>query len=364
MTIFEEENMGKSFGAFLKQKRLEKNLTQKDLARLLYVTESAISKWEKDVAHPDITLLPKLSDVLEVSEHELITASIDKKSREEKVQAKKWRAFSMSWSLFFYIAYVCALIPCFICDLAINKGLTWFWIVLSALLLAFTFTNLPKLIKKHKLILIPSSMYIALCLLLGVCCIYTHGNWFIIPALSVLFGLTIIFTPIYISKLKPFAKIRKFNDFISIGIDFLTLNILLIVINIFTVVNGHAQNHWFLKIAFPIILTIYCFLNILLCVRFLKTNKLIKTSILLFLIDLLYLIPPFLKFKNLELQKELAHDTNIFKADFSRWIPEVTLDNNIHLIIAITLLGLATLFLISGLLLHIKRKKITQKNTQ
>ena len=349
--------MENSFGVFLKQKRTEKNLTQKELAKMLFVTESAVSKWEKDVAHPDITLLPKLCEVLGVTEHELITASIDKKSREEKVQAKKWRTFSMSWSLFFYISYVVALIPCFICDLAINKGLTWFWIVLSALLLAFTFTNLPKLIKKHKLILVPLSMFLSLCLLLGVCCLYTHGNWFFVATLSILLGLIIIFTPIYIAKLKPFKKIKKFNDFISVGVVFVALNILLMVVDIFTVTNGHANNHWFLKIALPITFSIYCFLNILLCVRFLKTNKLIKTSIILFLIDLLYLLPPFLKFKNPELQKELAHDTNIFKANFSSWIPDATLDSNIHCIIALTLLTLSAIFLIFGILLHIKRKK-------
>ena len=204
--------MSNSFGAFLKSKRQEKNLTQKELAKLLIVSESAVSKWEKDVAHPDITLLPKLSEILGVSEHELITASIDEKSRAEKVQAKKWRTLSFSWNLFFYISYAIALIPCFICDLAINKGLTWFWIVLSALILAFTFTNLPKLFKKHKLLLLPLSMFLALCLLLGVCCLYTHGNWFFVATLSVLLGMIIIFTPIYISKLKPFAKIKKFIE--------------------------------------------------------------------------------------------------------------------------------------------------------
>ena len=139
-----------SFGKFLKQKRQEKNLTQKELASSLFVTESAVSKWEKNIAHPDITLLPKLSELLGVTEHELITASIDKKSREEKKQAKKWRTLSFSWSLFFYISYSLALIPCFICNLAIDKTLSWFWIVVSALLLSFTFTNLPRLIKKHK----------------------------------------------------------------------------------------------------------------------------------------------------------------------------------------------------------------------
>ena len=138
--------MENSFGGFLRQKRQEKNLTQKELSKLLFISESAVSKWEKDVAHPNITLLPKLSENLGVTEHELITASIDNKTREEKVQAKKWRMFSLSWSLFFYIAYVVALIPCFICNLAIEKTLSWFWIVLSALILAFTFTNLPQLI--------------------------------------------------------------------------------------------------------------------------------------------------------------------------------------------------------------------------
>ena len=77
--------MENNFGEFLKQKRQEKSLTQKDLAKKLFVSESAVSKWEKNIAHPDITLLPTLSEILGVTEHELITASIDKQSRIEKI---------------------------------------------------------------------------------------------------------------------------------------------------------------------------------------------------------------------------------------------------------------------------------------
>ena len=267
--------MDMSFGEFLKEKRKEKNLTQKELSKLLFVSESAVSKWEKDIAHPDITLLPKLSEILGVSEHELITASVDKDAREEKTQAKKWRAVSLSWNLFFYISYSVAILTCFICNLAVNKTLSWFWIVLSALILSFTFTNLPQFIKKLRLILIPLSMYLALCLLLGVCAIYTNGDWFFISSLSVLFGLVIIFGPIYISKYGKFSKINKYNDFISIAIDFITLNILLIVINCYT------GGSWYLKLALPIVLVVYVMLNILLSVRFLKTNKLLKISIIL-----------------------------------------------------------------------------------
>lgn len=351
--------MEKTFGDFLRQRRHEKNLTQKELAKLLFVTESSVSKWEKDVAHPDITLLPKLSEILGVSEHELITASIDNETREQKLQAKKWRTLSLTWSLFFYIAYGVALIPCFICDLAINKTLSWFWIVLSALLLAFTFTNLPKLIKKHKLIFIPLSMYLALILLLGVCCIYTKGNWFFIPSLSVLLGLTIIFTPIYIAKYDVFAKIRKYNDFISVAVDFVLLNVLLIVINDYTITNGYSNNWWYLKIALPIVLGVYLALNLLLSVRFLKINKFLKTSIVLFLIDLFMYLPPlFIKVKNPAIQKEID-DINIFKANFFSWEVDVTLENNIHLILFLTLLFLSAVFLVIGLIRYSKSKKQT-----
>jgi len=352
--------MENNFGEFLKQKRQEKNLTQKDLAKQLFVSDSAVSKWEKNVAHPDITLLPKLSEILDVSEHELITASIDKQGREEKVQAKRWRTFSFSWSLFFYIAYIVALIPCFICNLAINKTLSWFWIVFAALLLSFTFTNLPKHIKKHKLLLIPLSMFMALCILLATCAIYTHGNWFFIASLSVFLGLIIIFMPIYIAKFDIFKNVKKYNDFVSIGVDFIVLNVLLIVINIHTHINNITTTIWYLSTALPITLVVYLLLNLFLCVRFLKINRFYKKSLILFLIDSLYLILPLLKFKNENLSHELS-GTNIFKADLSNWQAGVTLENNIHLIIFLSILVLSIIFFIGGIIrnIFIKNKKFS-----
>ena len=349
--------MKQTFGAFLKEKRQEKKLTQKQLADILFVSESAVSKWEKDVAHPDITLLPKLSETLEVSEHELITASIDNQSREEKAQAKKWRIFSKSWSCFFYIAYVVALIPCFICNLAIDKTLSWFWIVVSALLLSFTFTNLPKLIKKDKLIWLPLCMFLALCLLLGVCAIYSKGDWFLIATFPVLFGLTIIFAPIYISKYAVFSKIKKYADFIALGVDFIMLNILLIIADVYAVQNGYAVRHWYFSIGLPIALSVYLILNVLVSVRLLKINRFLKTSVVLSLIAFFtYILPLVIKVENLKLQKEI-NQINIFKADFSNWKVDVSLENNVHCIVFLTLLFLALVFLGVGLLRWYKKKK-------
>lgn len=346
--------MEKSFGQFLKEKRQEKNLTQKDLAKLLIVSPSAVSKWEKDVAHPDITLLPQLSQILGVTEHELITASVDRQYREEKKQAKKWRAISITWSLFFYIAYGVALIPCFICNLAVHKTLSWFWIVASALLLAFTFTNLPKLIKKHKLLILPLCMFLALCLLLGICNAYTNGKWFWIASLGVLLGLTTIFLPIYVAKYPVFSAIKRFNDFVSVGVCFLLLNVLLIVIDNFSVTYYNAK-HWYFSVALPIVSIVYILLNLCLCTRFLKINRLLKTSLILFLFPLIYLCIPLIKVNNPYLQKEI-NDCNIFQANFSSWIPDTTLDNNIHCILFLTVGTLAVTFLICGLFQTMKRK--------
>lgn len=347
--------MENNFGEFLKQKRQEKHLTQKFIAESLFVTESTISKWEKNVAHPDITLLPKLSKILDITEHELITASIDNKLRTEKIQAKKWRTLSFSWSLFFYISYALALIPCFICNLVIDKTLSWFWIVFSAIILAFTFTNLPKIIKKNKLIFIPLSMYLALCFLLLVCCLYTNGNWFWVASLPVLFGLIVIFVPIYISSYKIFSKIKNYNDFISIFIDFIVLNILLIVVNSYTK-TIYVTGNWYLTIALPIVCVFYFILNIFLSVRFLKINKLLKTSIILFLINILYLFPAFIKVNNPIVQKEID-DVNIFKANLASWVPDAGLDNNVNLIIFLTILLISIVFLIVGLIKSFNTKK-------
>ena len=51
-------------GVLIAQSRKEKDMTQKDLADLLHVSDRAISKWEREECYPDITLLPVLADAI------------------------------------------------------------------------------------------------------------------------------------------------------------------------------------------------------------------------------------------------------------------------------------------------------------
>ena len=62
----------KQFGSFIAQLRKEQNMTQKDLADRLNVTDKAVSKWETGKGFPDVKLLEPLAQALGVSLVELI----------------------------------------------------------------------------------------------------------------------------------------------------------------------------------------------------------------------------------------------------------------------------------------------------
>ena len=57
---------------YIKNYRKENNLSQTDLANLLYVSKQAVSKWENDKALPDVTMYPVISELLKVSVDELM----------------------------------------------------------------------------------------------------------------------------------------------------------------------------------------------------------------------------------------------------------------------------------------------------
>ena len=59
-------------GAFIRELRKEQNMTQKDLAEQLHITDRAVSKWERGLNGPDLSTLEPLAEVLQVTVTELI----------------------------------------------------------------------------------------------------------------------------------------------------------------------------------------------------------------------------------------------------------------------------------------------------
>ena len=53
--------------ANLKKYRIQKDMTQEDVAEFLGITAQSVSKWERGESYPDITLLPSLANIFETS---------------------------------------------------------------------------------------------------------------------------------------------------------------------------------------------------------------------------------------------------------------------------------------------------------
>lgn len=77
------------FGNFIKELRREKNLTQKELAKKINITDKAISKWERGLSFPDITMLNILSKEFNVSIEELLNGERIKSENNVEIDIEK-----------------------------------------------------------------------------------------------------------------------------------------------------------------------------------------------------------------------------------------------------------------------------------
>lgn len=91
---------------------------------------------------------------------------------------KEYPSAAKLYTMIMLGVYGVALLTCFICNLAIEGGLSWFFIVLFSVAIAFSITNLPVLLKNHKLIFSALAAMVFLYALLLACNIYTRGDWF------------------------------------------------------------------------------------------------------------------------------------------------------------------------------------------
>ena len=66
----------------IRQKRLEKGLTQEQVANYLGVSTPAVNKWEKGTTYPDIVLLPVLARLLDTDLNTLLSFKNDLSEKE------------------------------------------------------------------------------------------------------------------------------------------------------------------------------------------------------------------------------------------------------------------------------------------
>ena len=330
----------KTFGSFIKMKRTEKNYSQKDLAEMLFVTEGAVSKWERGVSYPDITLISDICRVLEISEHELITASTDTDMRKIKHEARKFRVIRGAWFWVPTISYGVALVTCFICNLAVNHTLSWFFIVLTALLCAFTFIpTVTYFFESKKLLAFIASTYLSICLLLFTCAIYTHNlSWFLTACIGILMGYVLVFAPILLSK----TNYSRYKFIISFSAVFVLTVLMLIHIRLWhSFFLGHAM-----------LMMAYGFAPVMICavICILHFNPLLKAGVCTTVSAIM------LYCANHVVTALFGPSSgNSYQVDFRDW--EQCLNGNVQFIVLLSLLFISTVFFVIGLLRAIKSRR-------
>lgn len=137
-------------GQFIAALRKEQHLTQRELAEKLHVTDKAVSKWERGLSYPDVALLPALAEILGVTVGELLNgeraptpqpeaeAAVDNALHyAEKASAHRLKNWQGLAAAIFSACCFIAVLTCFICDMAINGGLGWFYYPLASVALGW-----------------------------------------------------------------------------------------------------------------------------------------------------------------------------------------------------------------------------------
>ena len=247
----------RAFGAFVAQLRKEKGWTQRELAQALYVTESSVSKWERGLSYPDVSLVPAICRLLHISEHEFFTACDDDEASAQARAAAVWNGVVKGTRIFFAVAYLTALIPCFLCNLVFEGRLSWFWIVLFSLGMAFCVTNLPFRLKRNKLPICMEGLSACLLLLLLACWGVTGGSWLGGGLAITAAGLAL---PWGLWAVNRFYSGRRLPAFLTL------LTVWLFVL--LAVISLTTGGNWLLRLGYPIaafVMALVWLLFVILC---------------------------------------------------------------------------------------------------
>ena len=83
-----------SIGKNIKKARQEADMTQEQLAELLNISVSAVSQWESDKTTPDISMIPALCNVFQMTSDKLLDIELEK--NEEAIEAIRAEARKFS----------------------------------------------------------------------------------------------------------------------------------------------------------------------------------------------------------------------------------------------------------------------------
>ena len=134
-------------GKQIQHYRKEKNLSQDDLAEIIFVSRQSISNWERGATYPDIQNLLLLSKVFEVSLDKLVKGDLE--TMKQIIHDQEFMSYQKDG-----VVFTILLIGSPIIMIPLILYLEWFGIAISCLIYAITMfyaLRIEKFKKQHNL---------------------------------------------------------------------------------------------------------------------------------------------------------------------------------------------------------------------
>ena len=189
-------------------------------------------------------------------------------------QAKFFKRKSAFAGSIIALIFAIPILVCLIVNLATGKGLTWFFIVLAGILVAASLIIVPLMVPENKMLTTIASFTGSVLLLLGVICIYTRGNWFLVAASSTLFGLTMLFAPFIACRRPVNAYLKNSKGLAIMSAYTITFAFMMFSIGLFVGMKDFFPMAF--AISMPLVATCWAVFAI---IRYLRFNACAKTGL-------------------------------------------------------------------------------------
>ena len=240
--------------------------------------DGACSGISKTVVEEHLKDCPKCTKMLEMMDDSVIDDEIIKE-KDEVIgkQAKYFKRKSAVAGAIVGGVFALPVLICLIVDIAAGAGLSWFFIVLAAMLIPTSLIVVPLMSTKNKMFNTMVSFTLSIVLLLGIIALVQGGgSWFFVAAAAVLFGLTICFAP-FIACRRPVKNYLGNKKGLAVmSVYTVTYALMMVVIGIF--VGGRNYVALAFGISAPIIVFAWV---IFLIIRYVHINGFLKTAIVI-----------------------------------------------------------------------------------
>lgn len=135
-------------------------------------------------------------------------------------------------------------IPVLVCltvNIVTGQGLDWFFIVFTALLVVASVTVVPLVVEEKKFLWTLGSCGVSVLLLLFTCSLYSGGNWFLVAAVAILFGISIVFLPFIIRRIPLNDFMAGNKGLIVMTVDTMLFYALIVVCGFYS----HSASYWY-----------------------------------------------------------------------------------------------------------------------